>query len=228
MEKVLVIEDEDNIRDLIIIHLKREGFQVDAVASAEEAFSILEKSDRPGYSVFIVDWMLPGQSGIELIKWTRERWPGRELSLLMLTARAETKDIIEGLEAGADDFVTKPFDMAVLIARVRAAIRRQATRDTSKGEALKFGDLQIHPELFECECAGQVIQLTPSEYKLLVSLVSSSGRVLTRDSLISNIQGNDVNVTGRTVDTHVFTLRKKLGDCASFIETVRGIGYRIK
>jgi two-component system phosphate regulon response regulator PhoB len=161
----------------------------------------------------------------------------------MLTAKSEPQDIVEGLDAGADDYLPKPFESSVLIARVRALSRRLKLPDSSAAltspvgtkavskmvfETIRLGELSLYPETYEVKCGQDPILLTPSEFKLLMALAKSQGRVLTRDSLISQVQGDGVSVVGRTVDTHVFGLRKKLGACADVIETVRGVGYRVK
>lgn len=227
---VLVVEDENEIRDLIVLHLRREGLEVDAVVSAEEAFALLEAGR---YSLVILDWMLPGASGLEVTRRLRQNVDRAQLAILMVTARAETSDIVDGLEAGADDYLSKPFDPAVLLARVRALMRRNRRNSLPlerQGEfqVVRVGDLALYPETYEVKCGSMPIQLTPSEFKLLLALAHNRGRVMTRDSLIGFVQGEGVSVVGRTVDTHIFGLRKKLGECADVIETVRGVGYRVK
>jgi two-component system phosphate regulon response regulator PhoB len=226
---ILVVEDETEIRDLIALHLKREGHLVDAAGSAEEAMPLLDKNK---YSLVALDWMLPGTSGIDVTRRLRERSDRNDLAILMVTARADAGDIVEGLEAGADDYLSKPFEPQVLIARVRALLRRNRrpkARETEGDlQVVKIGNLSLYPETFESKCCGEPLSLTASEFKLLLALAANRGRVLTRDSLIQQVQGEGVSVVGRTVDTHVFGLRKKLGDCSEVIETVRGVGYRVK
>lgn len=228
--RVLVVEDEDEIRELIALHIKRDGFQVDTVANAEDAMNRL--AERNDYSLLVLDWMLPGVNGVELAKRLRGNASRADLAILMVTARAEPDDIVLGLEAGADDYLTKPFEPTVLTARVRALFRRnrrsQPVEKENGFQVVRIGGLALYPETYEVKCNEQPIQLTPSEFKLLIALAQSRGRVLTRDSLIEQVQGEGVSVVGRTVDTHVFGLRKKLGDCADVIETVRGVGYRVK
>ena len=235
---ILVVEDESEIRELIVLHLKRDGHQVDAVASAEEAEQIMSRGKH--YDLVVLDWMLPGASGIDIAKKIRAKSDRDDLAILMVTARAEAADIVEGLEAGADDYLSKPFEPQVLIARVRALFRRHkrsaapspgasnGSSEARAAELLTIGDLHIDGGSYEVRCGGEKLQLTPSEFKLLQTLAQNRGRVLTRESLIEHVQGEGVSVVGRTVDTHVFGLRKKLGGCADVIETVRGIGYRVK
>lgn len=227
-ENILIVEDEHEIRDLLALHLKREGHKVDAVASVEEAMPLMKKNN---YSLLALDWMLPGASGVDFAKSVRKEHQDKTLAILMVTAKAEGQDIVEGLEAGADDYLTKPFDPAVLLARVRALLRRQKrlqSGEDSHSATVQLGGLSINSETYEVKCNENPIQLTASEFKLLWALTQNRGRVLTRDSLIEHVQGEGVSVVGRTVDTHVFGLRKKMGECADIIETVRGIGYRVK
>lgn len=228
-EKVLVVEDDHEIRDLITLHLKREGLQAVAVGSVEEAEPLIR---RDKFAVLILDWMLPGRSGVDVARDVRRDPALEESAILMVTARAEAADIVAGLEAGADDYLTKPFESSILIARVRALLRRhrrsQAPEMEDGVQVVRAGQLALYPDTFAATCGGVPLQLTVSEFKLLLALMQNRGRVLTRESLISLVQGENISVVGRTVDTHVFGLRKKLGSCADLIETVRGVGYRVK
>lgn len=227
--RVLVVEDEDHIRDLIALHLRREGLEVDVAASAEQAWQFLRTHT---YALIALDWMLPGTNGLEIAKKLRKQTDLGDIAILMVTARAEAHDIVEGLEGGADDYLTKPFESSVLIARVRALLRRNRRPqpvETENGfQVIRIGRIALYPETHACKCLNEPVQLTPSEFKLLLALATSGGRVLTRDRLIGLVQGEGVAVVGRTVDTHVFGLRKKLGECGDVIETVRGVGYRVK
>ncbi|MEK7355021.1 MAG: response regulator transcription factor [Bdellovibrionota bacterium] len=229
MNRILVVEDEGEIRDLIALHLRRDGHTVDTAGSAEEANPLIDKNR---YNLFALDWMLPGASGLDITRSLRRKSDRDDAAILMVTAKAEAQDIVEGLEAGADDYLSKPFEPSVLIARVRALLRRHRRKaipgEPAASSVVQVGDLTLNPDSFEAKCGPEPIQLTPSEFKLLLALAQNRGRVLTRDSLIEQVQGEGVSVVGRTVDTHVFGLRKKLGACADVIETVRGIGYRVK
>lgn len=223
---VLVIEDEREIRELMALHLLRQGYKVQECASVEEAMGAVEKSN---FDLVVLDWMLPGQSGIDFL----DRYQGRkqDSSVLMVTARAEPEDIVLGLERGADDYLIKPFEPSVFLARVRALLRRSDMHKVKKQEqeeSISLSGLQIDLKTYEVRLNSQTLHFTPSEFKLLVSLIQSQGKVLTRDHLIEQIQGEGVNVIGRTIDTHVFGLRKKLGDWADRVETIRGVGYRVK
>ena len=229
LQKVLVVEDESEIRDLISLHLNREGFQVDEAVTGEQALARIFEKD---YDLMVLDWMLPSHSGLDITRLVRSKDEFRAMPILMVTARAENQDIVMGLESGADDYLTKPFDPSVLMARVQALMRR---RDLLTLESThrpineyRLGNLVINTDEYEVKCGEEKIHLTPSEFKLLVALAQNRGKVLTRDSLIENVQGEGVSVVGRTVDTHVFGLRKKLGACSDILETVRGVGYRVR
>lgn len=225
--KVLVVEDESDIRDLITLHLQREGYDVEESTDGEGALS---KVLTGGFGLLILDWMLPGRSGLEIAREARRK--GIHTPILMVTAKAESMDIVMGLEAGADDYVTKPFEPSVLMARVRSLLRRQqagvSPASAPSHGRIRIEGLEIDAEAFEVRCNGQPIQLTRSEFKLLHALAQNNGKVLTRDQLIQLVQGTDVVVVDRAIDTHVFGLRKKLGACADTVETVRGVGYRVK
>jgi len=146
----------------------------------------------------------------------------------MVTARAHTSDIVLGLEMGADDYITKPFEIPIFLARVRALLRRSASGDEEDTRVFSAGELSIHLDSYQVTCQGKDLALTPSEFKLLVALMRSQGRVLTRERLIDMVQGEGVTVVDRAIDTHIFGLRKKLGKCADLVETIRGVGYRIR
>lgn len=223
--QVLVVEDEQEIRELMALHLLRQGYRVTESASAEEA---LNEVNRQNFSLFVLDWMLPGLSGVDIVGRLKEANPGS--SVLMVTAKTEPQDIVAGLENGADDYMTKPFNPSVFVARVKALLRRSqvlAAPPSTDGEVQLFG-LRINFKSYEISYNNEPLHLTPSEFKLLGALVQNQGCVLTREQLIENIQGEGINVVGRTIDTHIFGLRKKLGEWGDRIETIRGVGYRVK
>ena len=226
-KRVLVVEDEAEIRQLISLHLKRDGFDVDEVADGEAALQMLSGNE---YSIVLLDWMLPQMSGVEIAKWMRGQEKLRQTPILMVTAKVDPEHVAAGLDAGADDYLPKPFDTLVLKARVNALMRRsqwlQTAREMTK--EVNIGALTLKPDEYEILMEGNKLDLTKSEYKLLETLMSNQGKVLSRERLINEIQGSDVNVVGRTVDTHVFGLRKKLGTHSDLIETIRGIGYRVR
>ncbi|MGZ3774755.1 MAG: response regulator transcription factor [Pseudobdellovibrionaceae bacterium] len=222
---ILVVEDEQEIRELIALHLLRQGYRVTECSSAEEGLNELNRNSH--YQLFVLDWMLPGVSGVDIVGKIKAKIP--EASVLMVTAKSEPADIVEGLEKGADDYVTKPFNPSVLIARVKALLRRSRNNIAADPESeLQISGLRINFKLYEISYNGEPLHLTPSEFKLLGALVQNQGCVLTREQLIENIQGEGINVVGRTIDTHVFGLRKKLGGWGDNIETIRGVGYRVR
>lgn len=222
--RILLVEDEKNIRDLMALHLLRQGYQVSECETAVQAQEALSNSSSQ-FDIIIVDWMMPGgTSGVDLIR----QYKGQQ-AILMVTAKSEPQDIVMGLESGADDYLTKPFDPSVLIARVKALLRRRETKPVmAEADSLELNGLKLNGNSHETVLNGELIHLTPSEFKLLFALVQNHGRVLTRDQLIDQIQGEAVNVIGRTIDTHVFGIRKKLENWGDYIETIRGVGYRVK
>ncbi len=222
--KLLVVEDELDVRDLLVLHLKREGLEVD---TAEDGVDALKKIAATPYDLIVLDWMLPGLSGLEICKRLREKGSAFEhLPILMVTARADASDIVLGLETGANDYVTKPFEIPVLTARVRALLRRRSV--PPQKDVIEIAGLKASRSTHEVFCQSKKVELTLNEFKMLMALLEDMGRVLTREQLISKVQGAGVAVVDRTVDTHVFGLRKKLGPCGDLIETIRGIGYRVR
>ncbi len=229
MANILVVEDDNEIRELICLNLRKSQYTVDEAESGEIA---LQKIKKFHFDLLILDWMLPGLDGVEITKALKAKAvisPNSDTPpILMITAKSEPEDIVNGLDAGADDYVTKPFDLSVLKARVKALLRRSSVSgELETSELIRLGDLTINKKSHEVVNGGDILQLTLSEFKLLLALASHQGRVLTRERLIGEIQGDGVAVIDRTVDTHVFGLRKKLGVCSDLIETIRGIGYRV-
>lgn len=225
--RVLVVEDERDISELMTLHLKREGHDVTSVENGEEALRRIESN---GFQLMVLDWMLPGLSGMEVCKRIRgaKREGHESLPILMVTARAHTSDIVLGLEMGADDYLTKPFEIPIFLARVRALLRRASSPLKPTGSEMTVANVTVNLDTYKVTCSQKEVNLTPSEFKMLVSLMKSQGRVLTREMLIDLVQGEGVTVVDRAVDTHIFGLRKKLGKCADLVETIRGVGYRIK
>ncbi|WP_413584992.1 response regulator transcription factor [Bdellovibrio sp. HCB274] len=224
--QVMVVEDEQEIRELMALHLLRQGYRVTECGSAEEA---LAEMNAKNYQVFILDWMLPGLHGVDILE--RIKAKNQNSSVLMVTAKTEPQDIVLGLERGADDYLTKPFNPSVLMARVKALLRRanpKAEEVIKDDSEVNIHGLKMNFKTYEISYNGETLHLTPSEFKLLGTLVQNHGVVLTREKLIENIQGEGISVVGRTIDTHVFGLRKKLGGWGDRIETIRGVGYRVK
>jgi len=221
MTQVLVVEDEIDVRDLLILHLKREGYEVTAFEDSEKA---LAACARQSFDLFILDWMLPGMSGLDLCKALRSKLHVKA-PILMLTARADTMDKVLGLEIGADDYLTKPFEIREFVARVRALLRRNQNANQDMTEM--FG-IKVNLSSKQVMIDDVEIFLTPFEFKLLSTLMLKSGTVMERSALVALIQGADVSVVERTIDTLILGLRKKLGNKADLIETVRGFGYRFR
>ncbi len=223
--KVLVIEDQKDIRDLMVAQLKMLGMDIDATDNGISGLELLEKNS---YQVLLLDWMLPGDSGIEILKKIRIHNTLKSLPIIMVTALTQPENIIQGLDAGADDYITKPFDMEILHARVRAQLRRFQQIQAPSKEVMDFKDLSIDKKQCKALVSGKDLPLTLTEYRILETLAGSPGHVFTRAQLIEQIQGNNIFVTNRTIDTHVAGLRKKLGTHSDYIVTSRGIGYAFK
>lgn len=232
--KIMVVEDERDVRDLIVLHLKRDSYDVIAFDSAESARDALTKTSLQP-DLIVLDWMLPGQSGLDFAKYVRQEWK-QKIGILLLTARADTLDKVLGLEVGADDYLTKPFEIREFQARIRALLRRlhdggtpsTHSEKSPRSSVLTAGVLKLDTAAKRIFIRDQEVLLTPHEYKLLATLIENPGKTFERDQLIGMIQGPDVKVVGRTIDTTVLGLRKKLGADADVIETVRGFGYRLK
>ncbi len=228
--KVLIVEDEQDIRDLMSFHLSKQHMEVDIAENGRIAYDKLLKSK---YDLVIMDWMIPEISGLDLVSWMKKKEHIQyETPILMVTAKSDPESIVLGLETGADDYMIKPFDFNVLRARARNLLERSefVQRSQKKGKGppiLSMGELTINRDSHKVVLSGQVIDLTYSEFRMLEMLIAHQGRVLSRKQITSFIQGEDVVVAGRTIDTHISSLRKKLGTYGEKIETIRGVGYRV-
>ena len=221
---VLIVEDEEALALLLRYNLEAEGYEVETVARGDEADVLLR--ERPP-DLVILDWMLPGLSGIELCRRLRARPETKLLPIIMLTARGEESERVRGLATGADDYVVKPFSVPELSARVRALLRRAAPERLA--DVLSFGDLQVDREKKRVSRGGRAIELGPTEYRLLEFLMERPGRVFSREQLLDGVWGSEVYIDERTVDVHVGRLRKALNRDHSSdpIRTVRGSGYAL-
>ena len=223
-EKILVVDDEEDVLELVRYNLDRNGYHVETASSGEEA---LEKARRKLPDLIILDLMLPGIDGLEVCRKLKNDVKTEGLPIIMLTARSEETDIVTGLELGADEYVTKPFSPKVLIARVRRILRRAVSHDVEK-PPVKIRDLVMDPGRREVRVKSKLINLTFTEFNILYALARRPGLVLTRYQIVDAVRGEDYPVTDRAVDVQIVSLRKKLGSCGSYIETVRGVGYRFK
>ncbi len=224
-EKILVVDDEGDILELIRYNLAKEGYRVTCVPTGEEAVRKVHE-DIP--DLIVLDLMLPGADGLQVCRELKSRQNTSQIPILILTAKAEDADIVSGLELGADDYVTKPFSPRVLLARVRAVLRRNKAEEPEDHTAIRLPDLVIDPSRHEVRVSGQALALTASEFRILQYLARRPGWVFTRDQIISAVKGDDYPVTERSVDVQIAGLRKKLGTVGNRIETVRGVGYRFK
>ncbi|MGH7732086.1 MAG: response regulator [Candidatus Eiseniibacteriota bacterium] len=219
---VMVIEDEKEIRELIRYNLERAGFRVHMISDGEEAIRQVFAS-RP--DLVVLDLMLPGRSGLEVLREIREEPTTRDLPVLVLTARSAEMDKLLGFEHGADDYLTKPFSPRELVARLRALLRR--SQPARAGGIVEVGDLRVDTLAREVSCQGRPLTLTPREFELLAFMASRPGRVSTRDELLRKVWGYDYMGETRTVDVHIRRLRAKLGARSEVIETVMGAGYKL-
>jgi two-component system phosphate regulon response regulator PhoB len=227
--RILIVEDEPSIAELIAINLTHAGFEVEKVMQTDLALALM-KERLP--SLLILDWMLPGKSGVQFAKELRAQERTRGLPILMLTAKSEEVDKVLGLDSGADDYVTKPFSPKELVARVKALLRRQSPMEDTG--PLSIGPIKLDPSSHRVlaiwpELEPKPIALGPTEYRLLQFFMANPERVHSRASLLDNVWGNEVYIEERTVDVHIKRLRAALApvDCDRYIETVRGSGYRI-
>ena len=230
-KRILVVEDEKDISEIIEVQLKHAGYEVTVIDDGSQALEFIQKPNIGELvDLFVLDRMLPGTSGLEICKFLRMFKATKEHPILMLTAMTRPDDIVEGLDAGADDYVTKPFDTKILLARVRSLLRRTESQQVQKPSASNIysvGALKVDINQCKAWISDQEVDLTLSEYKLLVAFLQQPGKVFTRNQLVEFIQEGPVHVTDRTIDTHIFGLRKKLKEHSKLIETIRGIGYRV-
>jgi two-component system alkaline phosphatase synthesis response regulator PhoP len=223
-EKILIVDDEKDIVKMLVYNFKKEGYRTISVYDGEDA---LDAATREIPNLIILDLMLPGIDGLEVCKKLKSDVKTERIPIIMLTAKGEESDIVAGLELGADDYVTKPFSPKVLTARIRRILHRTISRDLER-PPIKIRDLTIHPARREVLVKGKPVTLTYTEFNILYALAKRPGLVFTRYQIIDSVHGDDYLVTDRAVDVQIVSLRKKLGTCGSYIETVRGVGYRFK
>ncbi len=224
-ETILVVEDESEIRELIRYNLTKEGYDVVEAKTGEEA---LTRAHGQLPALVLLDLMLPELDGLEVCRRLKRDYLAQHVPVVMLTAKGEESDVVAGLEVGADDYITKPFSPRVLIARVRAVLRRGSRHQVLESDTIQAHSIVIHLGRHEVLVDGKPVTLTNTEFRVLVYLARRPGWVFTRYQIVDAVHGEDYPVTERSVDVQIVGLRKKLGDAGAYIETVRGVGYRFK
>ena len=227
--RVLVVEDEVDLQELLRFNLERDGLDVLTADTGEQAVNLVPK-EKP--DLVLLDLMLPRMDGLDVCRRLKANPATSQTPIIMVTAKGEDADVVAGLELGADDYITKPFSPRILMARVRAVMRRQAAeRSAEAGEAaglIEVDPISLDPERHEARLDGKVLDLTATEFRLLKLLIRRPGRVFTRQQIIETIHGGQSAVTDRSVDVQVVSLRRKLGKHADLVQTVRGVGYRFR
>jgi len=222
---IFVVEDEEDILELLRHHLAREGYMVTTSASGEDAVKAIPR-ETP--DLILLDLMLPGLDGLDVCRALKKDPKTAGIPMVMVTAKGEESDVITGLELGADDYVTKPFSMKVLIARVHAVLRRHRQTPVDAEAIVRMHDIVIHPGRHEVLLKGKPVDLTATEFRLLHFLARQPGWVFTREQIVDGVKGADYPATDRSVDVQIVGLRRKLGTRVDCIETVRGVGYRFR
>lgn len=223
--QILVVDDEPDILELIGYNLDRHNFDMIGVASGEEALVSVRKA-LP--ALVVLDLMLPGIDGLEVCQRLKNDNRTAAIPIIILSAKGEEADVVTGLELGADDYLTKPFSPRVLMARIKAVLRRRQGEVDTAGSVIAHQNLRIHAGRHEVLVAGAAVQLTLTEFRILRQLARRPGWVFTRNQILEAAQAEDTSVTARTVDVHMVALRRKLGSSGDLLETIRGVGYRLR
>ncbi|MDD2316788.1 MAG: response regulator transcription factor [Desulfobacterales bacterium] len=224
-EKILVVDDEEDIVELVRYNLSREGYQTLSAETGEKALR-LARTEKP--DLVVLDLMLPGMDGLEVTRAMKGDAELRRIPIVMLTAKGEEPDIVAGLEMGADDYIVKPFSTKILVARVRAALRRRRVEPVDENRKIEIDGIVINPGKRVVTVEDNPADLTFTEFQILQQLARRPGWVFTRSQIVEAVRGDDYPVTDRAVDVQIVGLRKKLGPCGNLIETVRGVGYRFR
>lgn len=222
---IFVVEDEEDILELLRFHLTREGYTVSTATRGDDAVKAIFRKTP---DLILLDLMLPGLDGLEVCRTLKKDPKTAGIPIVMATAKGEETDVVAGLELGADDYITKPFGMKVLIARVRAVLRRRREPTADKNAPIRVHDIEINPGRHEVLIKGKPVEMTFSELRILHLLAGRPGWVMTREQIVDAVRGEDYAVTDRAVDVQIVGIRRKLGTRADYIETVRGVGYRFK
>lgn len=220
---MFVIEDEEDIAEVIRFNLQREGFEVRVLNNGDGAIQKI-KQEKP--KLILLDLMLPGIDGLTLFRLLKQDSMTKSIPVIMVTAKGEETDIVTGLELGADDYITKPFKIRELIARVKSVIRKKTNVILSETADLQLGEIKIFPEKHEVYVNDNLVKLTLTEFKILHAMARKPGRVFTRYQIVDVARGTDAVVTDRSVDVHIVAIRRKLGSAGRRIETVHGVGYK--
>ncbi|MGB4268837.1 MAG: response regulator transcription factor [Spirochaetota bacterium] len=225
MPKIYVVDDEKDIREILKVNLQKNGYDVATFASAEEVIKQLAIT-KP--DLLILDIMMSGMDGLDLCKHIRASSTLKDIPVLFLSAKSAELDKVLGLELGADDYITKPFSIHELIARVKAILRRAQVKEETPKEVLTYQGIVLHPEKFSVTIDKNPIDLTKTEFLILKLFMQYPGKIFSRDNIIDSIRGDNVYVIDRTVDVHIMNLRKKLGHYKDAIKTYSGVGYGLK
>lgn len=221
---IYCVEDDDSIRELVVYTLESTGFHARGFEDGK-MFKTALAEELP--ELVLLDIMLPGEDGMEILKGLKTSAKTRDIPVIMLTAKGAEYDKVMALDTGADDYVTKPFGMMELVSRIKAVLRRSGKESQTEDDVIQCGEIQMNIKKHEVTASGEIVHLTLKEYELLKRLMKNPNIVHTRDQLLEDIWGYDFDGETRTVDVHVRTLRQKLGKCGEKIETVRGVGYRM-
>ena len=224
IEKIYIVEDDDSIRDMVLYALTSAGFEAEGFPDGDTFWIALEQGVP---SLILLDIMLPGEDGIAILKRLKESPKHKALPVIMLTAKGSEYDRIKGLDLGADDYITKPFSVLEVISRARAVLRRCTTAEQVDA-VLKLGEITLYTDKRSVFAGEQEVALTYKEFELLYYLMLNKGIVLTRDKLLETVWEFEYNGESRTVDMHIQSLRRKLGDCSGVIKTVRNVGYKVE
>ena len=222
--KIVVIEDEPDIIEIISYNLKREGYNVISVDRGDEGLNVI-RNQSP--NLVILDLMLPGMDGLSICQQLKSDPIVRDIPVIIISAKGEESDVVIGLELGADDYLAKPFSPRELVARVKAVLRRGPIQSDKSKERIVIQNMVIDSARHEVRVSDQLVDLTATEFKILHQLASQPGRAFTREQLLNRVVGPGVVVVDRNIDVHIRAIRKKLGDCSSLIQTIRGVGYRL-